>query len=90
MDIFNDLYPLYPENPETTNLSETEEQERSSLVNLGKKRKRLYFDDYCAVYSDDLWHLWCIIEDFKKGSDLLDCLDFSAFCSVCYENSSKS
>jgi hypothetical protein len=85
MDIFNDLYPLYPENPETSCLSDQEEHE--NFVSLGKKRKRLTFDDYCAVYSDELWHLWCLIDDFKKDNKpILNHLDFGSFCSICYEN----
>jgi hypothetical protein len=90
MDIFNDLYPICPENPETLNLSDQEEQERQQFVNLGKKRKRLTFDDYCTVYSDELWHLWCLIDDFKKDNKpILNCLDFPTFCSVCYENTNR-
>jgi hypothetical protein len=92
MDIFNDLYPICLENPYTSNLSEEEEQERREFVNLGKKRKKdLCFDDYCAVYSDELWNLWCLVDDFKKNNKpVLNTMDYPTFCSMCYEYSKMS
>jgi hypothetical protein len=86
MDIFNDLYPLYPDNPDQL----LSEQEQLEAQHLSKKRKKqLTFDDYCAIYSDDIWHLWCLIQDFTKNNSLLDTLDFPTFCVMCYENCSK-
>ena len=79
MDTFNDLYPPFPDNPEPTSDEE--------YVERGRKRKRLTFDDFCAIYSDELWHLWCIIDDFKKDNrPILNGLDYPRFCSLCFEN----
>jgi hypothetical protein len=91
MDIFNDLYPVCLENPYTSNLSDQEEQEHKEFVALGKKRKKeLSFDDYCTVYSDELWNLWCLVEDFRNNNKpILNTMDFPTFCSMCYENSLK-
>ena len=85
MDILNDLYPLYPENPDPAHYTE-HEQELSN-----KRKKELTFDDYCAVHSDDIWYLWCMVQEFRQTSNnsLLDTLDYATFCSLCYENSSK-
>ena len=94
MDILND-YILHPENPETS-ISDTESIENDKyidkldLINTNRRRKReLSFDDYCLKYSDDIWYIWCIINDYSKSSGLLDCLDYPTFCTVCYENSVK-
>ena len=85
MDLLNDLYPLYPENPDPEKYTEQEQEQHF------RRNKQLTFDDYCAVYSDDLWYLWCIIQEFRESSNksILDNLDYATFCSVCYSNCSK-
>ena len=47
------------------------------------------FDDWNMLYNDDLWYLWCLIVPFKENG-VLDRMDYSSFCSMCYENSSKT
>ena len=94
MDTLNDAIHVIP-NPATEYLSDTEISENNDYVeklktinNNRRKRKFYTFDDWCLVYSDDLWHLWGIISEFKKGSYILEYLDYPRFCSMCYQNSS--
>ena len=96
MDLLNDYHPIYPPNPALSDLSDSDlsdnENYINTLLNLNntRKRKRTFtFDEWSAVYSDELWHLWCIIDDFRKGSNLLNNLDFSNFCNLCYQNSTQ-
>jgi hypothetical protein len=98
MDTLNDYYPLYPPNPETCSLSESEISENLQhlteleRINERKKRKRaMVYDDFMLKYSDDLWYLWCIIREFTDTnySTLLDRMDYPSFCNMCYENSTK-
>jgi hypothetical protein len=96
MDVLNDYLPLYPPNPDIQDLSESEISENEHYVqklvniNTSKKRKKKYcIEDWCMVYSDELWHLWCIITEFKKDSNLLDKMDYPLFCDMCYHNSKK-
>jgi hypothetical protein len=86
MDILNDHYPLYPDNPDPSNFTEQEQQDAEVLIK--KRKKQLTFDDYCAVYSDDLWYLWCMVQEFRESSNksILDTLDYPSFCRVCYDN----
>jgi hypothetical protein len=99
MDVLNDYYPLYPENPDTAGLSESELSENQEHIetlerlNGGRKRKKpLHFDDFCLVHSDTLWYLWCMINEFTQThcSPLLNRMDYPKFCSVCYDNSTKT
>ena len=94
MNRFNDIG--YPANPETNSISDSELSETAEYLdtiqelNAQRKRKKEYsFDDWCMIYSDDLWYLWCIISDYKKNVKLLDCMDYSGFCCMCYDNSTK-
>jgi hypothetical protein len=96
MDILNDYYPLYPQNPQKEELSDSEESENNEhikkldTINTGRKRKKIFtVDDFCLKYNDDMWYIWCIIKDYSHDSNLLDRLDFSEFCDICYRNSSK-
>ena len=99
MDTLNDYYPLYPQNPDNAGLSDSEISENSDYAtrlncinNLKKRKKPLKFDDFCLVHSDDLWYLWCIINEFTDTNNciLLNKLTYSSFCSMCYENSTKT
>jgi hypothetical protein len=95
MDTLNDYYPLYPPNPEQPSESDedTENNEhvkRLNHINDSRKRKKLMtIDDFCLKYGDDIWYIWCIIKDYSSESNLLDRLDYSGFCELCYENSTK-
>ena len=89
MDYFNDIYPLYPPNPDTNGLSDTdisENNEYKEKINTRKRKRRINFDDFCMLYSDDLWYLWSTINEYSFYSGLLNKLDYPTFCSVCYEN----
>ena len=97
MDLLNDYTPVYSQNPANIDLSDSEisENERyaDKLVSLNQNRKRkkeYTFDDWCMINSSDLWNVWCIIEEFKKGSIVLDNMDYSSFCDMCYQNSTRT
>lgn len=96
MDTLNDHYPIYPPNPNAC--SDTDESENEVYVqklqsiNNNRRRKREYcFDDWCAIYSDDLWYLWCTIKDFRYNinDNLFDRLTYPLFCDICYQNSTR-
>jgi hypothetical protein len=96
MDILNDQLRPYPPNPNNVDLSESElsenEEHVATLRKIKERRKRsrqICFDDWNMLYSDDLWYLWCLIVPFKENG-VLDRMDYSSFCSMCYENSSKT
>ena len=94
MDILNEQLYAYPVNPNNCdNSSEITENEENInyLKKMNEKRKRkkeFTFDDWNMVYSDELWHLWCIITPFQENG-ILDRMDFAQFCSICYDNSTK-
>ena len=95
MDILNDQIHGYGKNPLHEDLSDSEVSENqeyaNKLSNLNKnrrKRKGYTFDDWCLVYSDDLWYLWNIVSEYKTCG-VLDTLDFPSFCDMCYKNSSQ-
>ena len=99
MDNLNDYYPLYPPNPDTVGLSDSDISENNVYVsklekiNNNRKRKKEYcFDDFCLVHSDNLWYLWCILNEFTdtNHSPLLNKLSYNSFCAMCYQNSSKT
>ena len=83
MDILNDYYPLYPENPEKASDSEISENNEyiaklDSINNSRKRKKNLNVDDFCLKYSDDLWYLWCIISDYTKNGNILANMEYSS------------
>jgi hypothetical protein len=94
MDVLNEYYPLYPENPDAVSTSESEENgnyiDRLDTINVNKKRKKiLVFDDFCLKYNDEMWYIWCIINDYSIRSNVLNKLDFATFCDICYQNSTQ-
>jgi hypothetical protein len=89
MDYFNDLYPIYPPNPDKNALSDSdasERNEKNEILTRSRKRKKISFDDFCAVHSNDLWYLWCMIEEYNIYTRLLNRMNYADFCVVCYEN----
>jgi len=92
MDLLNDYHPIYPENPETGSLSESDIEENKKHIELYdrvRRRKKTSLNDFCVKYSDDMWYIWCIIKDYSETSGILDKLDYPKFCALCYENSTK-
>ena len=90
MDILNEYYPLYPTNPDRENLSDSELSEREEYKNILKNsRKKLLYDDWCVLYSDDLWYMWCMICEFNtvNGLHFFGNTDYASFCHISYENS---
>ena len=88
MDILNDYYPLYPPNPDDY----SSEDDRDYLDKLTEQRTReLNVDDYCMVHSDDLWYLWCMVNEFTVTNTvaIFDKIDYAKFCVLCYENSTR-
>ena len=95
MDTLNDYYPLYPENPDKKDLTDSEKSEDEyyieKILNQRVIRKRaLEFDDFCAIHSDTMWYLWCSISEntHYNYSGILNKLDYPTFCSFCFENTS--
>ncbi len=97
MDLLNDYYPLYVENPhgpsddsEASENNDYIEQLDSLIVNSRKRRKKmLSIDDYCMKYGDDMWYIWCLIHDYSHSVNLFDKINYGQFCQLCYENSTK-
>jgi hypothetical protein len=98
MDILNDFYPLYPPNPDKEHLSESDiSDDLEHLTKLEKlnyvkmKKKAMVYDDFFLKHSDDMWYLWCIINEFTCTNSLylLDRLNYTKFCDFCYEYSTK-
>ena len=99
MDTLNDYYPLYPRNPEISDLSESEISENNEYIsaldsiNAGRKRKKEYtYDDFCLIHNDSLWYLWCIINEFTDTNKciLLNRMNYPMFCAMCYGNSTRT
>ena len=94
MDLLNDHYPLYSQNPEYEFLSPegiANRQERAERIRNKKRKKKMPLDEFCSAYSDDLWYLWNVIREYTEinNSKLLDTLDYSHFCVLCYQRTSK-
>ena len=91
MDILNEQLYAYPPNPLNFDSDSENEENVTQLKKMNEKRKRkkdFTFDDWNLAYSDELWHLWCIITPFQEIG-ILDRMEFHEFCSMCYENSTK-
>jgi hypothetical protein len=96
MDVLNDLLSPYPPNPLTIDLSDSELSENEehikkikSINKSVKRKKEFSFDDWCMIYSDELWNLWCTIQHYRENG-VLDRLNFADFCAMCYDNSTKT
>jgi len=98
MDLLNDYHPIYQPNPDKENLSDSEISENEQYINTllringsKKNKKGMTFDDWCLVYSDQLWHTWCVMSDLRDSGNynVFDTLTYASFCSMAYENSSK-
>ena len=92
MDLLNDYHPIYQENPENNSQSESEVEETKKHVELYervRKRRKIPFDDFCTIYSDEMWYIWCIIKDYGEASGIFDKLSYPKLCELCYENSTK-
>ena len=65
-----------------------------SIVNNNNNRvnkRDFLFDDWCIIYSDELWCLWCTIKEYNEINVLsfLDKMTYYTFCRMCYKNSTK-
>jgi hypothetical protein len=94
MDTLNDYYPLYPQNPSRDNLTGAELEDYNNNINQLNninRKKPFLFDDWNLKYSDDIWYLWCTINEFTQTANIniLDRMTFASFCAMCFENSSK-
>ena len=98
MDILNSYLPAHPPNPVNADLSESEISEYEDYVNklkkinIHRKRKKEYsYDDFCLIHNDNLWYLWCIINEFTDTNKciLLNKMLYPNFCVMCYENSTR-
>jgi hypothetical protein len=98
MDTLNDYYPLYLQNPDVIDLSDSEldelDQHRESVFRhqAGRLNKKdLTFDDWSCIYSDEIWYLWCMIGEYTCTNALpfFNKMEYSNFCSMLYDTSSK-
>ena len=85
MDIFDDLYPANPATDADFNTSNSDYSDSEFRDRALKRKKKLGFDDWCAVYCDDTWYLWNILKDYSDKSKFLRHLDYATFCSMCYD-----
>jgi hypothetical protein len=87
MDVFDELYPSNTQanNHEFDSTSNSDYSDSEFRSRALKRKKKLGFDDWCAVYSDDTWYLWNILNDYSDKSRFLKRLDYSTFCSMCYD-----
>ena len=83
MDKFNEIYPLYPDNPDT---SDSDLDEHLDKIIEIKKRETGIFNEYEWKYyhSDDMWYLWCTMNEFtaQNGLCFFDRLTYSQFCEI--------
>jgi hypothetical protein len=92
MDVLNDYYPLYLPNPDRIGLTDielAEDQEYREFLNT--RRANLHYDDWYLKYSDDLWQLWNMINEYTyyNTSPILNGMQYFDFCDMCYNNSTK-
>ena len=63
---------------------------RAEIFNL---KKLPHIDEWNIHHSDDLWYLWCTVNEYISINNLpfLDKpkFDYPAFCEFIYNNSSK-
>lgn len=95
MDTLNDYYPIYPQNPENEELSDSDLSEKEQYIRTLtgiNGNKKLTFDDWSIKYSDDTWYMWCMIKGYAESGcmRLLNTMDYGSFCSMVYEGSTKN
>ena len=79
--------------PNGTESSEKDEYtSKLKSLNENKRKKEYIFDDFCLIHSDNLWYMWCIINEFTDTNNciLLNKMNYPMFCAMCYENSSRT
>jgi hypothetical protein len=100
MDILNDKYPLYEEylsqdfsdSDSDHEFNHKQKQTAIEIQNLIKPNKKLLLvDEWNIIHSDDLWYLWCVIQEtiYINNSPLLDRVDYPTYCEWVYRNSTK-
>ena len=89
MDTLNDVLLDNIRNYDESHLPDYDEEYIDYLETLNGPHT---FDDWCCLYSDDLWYLWCRIQEITNvysKMPIMDTMTYPEFCSVCYEHSSK-
>lgn len=99
MDLLNDQYPLFNEDTLDDNNSDESSDylEKKNIATeiqkliKSKSNKFLKFDEWNIIYSDELWYLWCTVQETISinNSPFLDRIEYTAFCNWIYKNSSK-
>ena len=84
MDTLNDYYLDY-----FNNYEEPDYNYQQEILDKLPTKCQLNFDEWSCVYSDELWHLYNTIKDITEYNQIFDVLDYSSFCSMAYDNSSK-
>jgi hypothetical protein len=95
MDTLNDYYPMYPYLPDSDEYSSDQEQDVKNIIDTltsGNKKRLPLIDEWNIYHSDNLWYLWCIVNEYISNNNLpfLDKIDYPKFCEIIYTNSSKS
>jgi hypothetical protein len=73
-------------------LSESDLSEREEYINnLTNLRRRLTFDEWSLVYSEDLWYMWCMLKEYTTYNTIpvFENMDYGSFCHIAYEKSPR-
>jgi hypothetical protein len=73
-------------------LSESDLSEREEYINnLTNLRRRLTFDEWSLVYSEDLWYMWCMLKEYTTYNTIpvFGNMDYGSFCHIAYEKSPR-
>jgi len=98
MDILENFYPLYQENPNpSSSKSETSESdfEETKIIYSKKPKSKSRiagnYDNWCVKHSDNLWYFWCMCKEHLDMNCLpfMDSIDYADFTLFCYKNSMR-
>ena len=61
------------------------------INNLTNLRRRLTFDEWSLVYSEDLWYMWCMLKEYTTYNTIpvFGNMDYGSFCHIAYEKSPR-
>jgi hypothetical protein len=100
MDILEDFYPLYQDNPYNTNKDSIDTSDSESIEYVPKNKFNSFtpiknpkaarnYDNWACRHSDDLWYFWCMCQEYTQVNCLpfMDAMSFADFSMMCYKNS---
>ena len=89
----NTLYVLNDQSGYTSESSNDDSPQNIIIVNknnkIPKNKKLEQFERWTLEFSDDLWYMWSMINEFRDVNVLpIFCkIDYASFCNLVYENS---